>query len=481
MSHNSKPRAGPQLDSDEDPIATFQGVDVAVVLPTLNEEGGLALTLADIPFNALRRGGRTVRPLVIDGGSTDRTLEVAHERGVFVLHQRARGKGSAIREALEWLAGHGVPYAVVLDADFTYPGTAIPAVVELLEAGTQLVVGVREPEKSPKDDPRELVHRIGNRILNITASQLAGLPFLDLCSGFWGVRVPSVPSLNLVTDGFEIEAELFAKAYRAGYTVTQIPISYRERIGVAKLHAVRDGARILLSTIKFGRRQLSTAFSFPSSSQLRDLLSLAVVSGGEEFRLVVDASRRAEAEEIAARIRAGRPQSKLVIQLVPQGEGRTEALVQETGKARAPRTTTILLPALLGEATGESAYALVHLPRTDRLVALRPQSASPSTTADLARSGGFLVGPEGFHVEYAPDGWRAIERARAVYANTFPDAAAKELAFLGANGHYGTLMVFRPNTGADLRAPPAHPAPAGRSDSASSDPRSAAIVGKGLF
>src|ERR1700675_1320919 len=136
MSNNTARDAGPHLDAGEDPVATFQGVDVAVVLPTLNEEGGLARTLADIPFGAMCSGGRTVRPLVIDGGSDDRTLEVAHERGVFVLHQRAKGKGSAIREALEWLAGQGVPYAVVLDADYTYPGTAIPAVVELLEAGT---------------------------------------------------------------------------------------------------------------------------------------------------------------------------------------------------------------------------------------------------------------------------------------------------------------------------------------------------------
>ena len=220
----------------------FRGIDVAVVLPALDEEEGLVHTLDDIPFSALRRSGWKVLPLVVDGGSTDRTCEIALERGVPVLHQQSRGKGAAIRETLAFLAKQGVRFAVFLDADFTYPGGAIPATIELLATGSQLTIGVREPVRAANDDAREFVHRVGNRILNITASQLSGLPLLDLCSGFWGVDVAAVTPLHLETNGFEIEAELFTKACRAGYTLSQIPIPYRERLGVAKLHAVRDGS-----------------------------------------------------------------------------------------------------------------------------------------------------------------------------------------------------------------------------------------------
>jgi dolichol-phosphate hexosyltransferase len=133
----------PSISADE--ARQFQDLDVVVVLPTLNEEHGLPQTLDGIPFDAIRAAGWTVRPLVMDGGSTDRTREVAHERGVAVLDQSGRGKGSAVREALHWLSERNVRFAVVLDADCTYPGKMVPAFIELLDAGSQLVVGVRQP------------------------------------------------------------------------------------------------------------------------------------------------------------------------------------------------------------------------------------------------------------------------------------------------------------------------------------------------
>ena len=433
---------------------TVRRADVAIVLPTLNEEDGLVRTLADIPYDELLATGRKVCRIVIDGGSSDRTLEVAREHGLFVLRQSAAGKGSAIREALEWLATMEVGAAVILDADYTYPGTAVPAVVELLEAGSQLVVGVREPDTPPNEDLRELVHRIGNRLLNITASQLSGLPFLDLCSGFWGVDVAAIRPLHLVSTGFEIEAELFTKAYRAGYTVTQIPIPYRERIGTAKLHAVRDGARILLTSIRFGRRDLRSAFSSPSPSQFRDLLTLAMVAGGGEFVIMSDVSRRAEAEQILSRIRAGRPGVPYRILNLP------EPRETEHGRAEVPITAhggsptgciTIFLPRRDGPDDGKSAYAFVHLPRTDRIVALRSGGMDLNDPSFLARSGGFTAGTEGLKVELASDrAHQALQRPRAVYANTFPDVRAKELAYLGANGHYGRLVVLAPRGGAKV-------------------------------
>ena len=434
-------------------VSAIRGCDVAIVLPTLNEQDGLVRTLADIPYDALLTTGRRVVRVVIDGGSTDRTVEVAREHGLHVLRQTTPGKGAAIREALTWLAGEQVQYAVILDADFTYPGTAVPAVVELLEAGSQLVVGVREPDTSPKEDLRELVHRIGNRLLNIAASQLSGLPFLDLCSGFWGVDLEAMEPLQLASTGFEIEAELFTKAYRAGYAVTQIPISYRERIGTAKLHAIRDGAKILLTSIRYGRRDLRSAFSSPSPSQFRDLLTLAMIAGGKEFVVMADDSRRSEAEEIVRRIHAGRPSLHYRILTLPAGSVRGPHRVDVAVDPDSLPTgsITIFLPRRDTPDAGTSTYAFVHLPRTDRLVALRSGTEDLSDPAYLARSGGFSVGPEGLHVEFSSDKTsQVIERPRAVYANTFPDARAKELAFLGANGHYGRLVVLRPRGGAKV-------------------------------
>jgi len=433
----SSPTPSPRVEWDPSVSpaerASFAAADAVIVLPTLNEEHGLAATLKEIPIEPMIAAGWNVRRLVIDGRSTDRTRQVAHEWGVPVLLQRSKGKGAAIREALDFLAGERVRYAVILDADCTYPGGMVPAMVQLLDAGSQLVIGVRQPTTSAKDNAREFIHRVGNRVLNLTASQLAGLPILDLCSGFWSVNVQSVPALHLESDGFEIEAELFTKSYRAGYTVTQIPISYRDRVGVAKLNALRDGARILLTTVRFGRRRFGVMPAGSPPSRLRDFLTVTMVHDARDIRVVADASRRYEAELLAQRIRASRPGARVEIWTAPSTSPRERAPAADT----APTTMTISLPAAVGDHAPES---VVHLPRTGRIVAI---SETPRVRPSVAVSGGYRL-------EYAPHLSPALDRVRAIVANTFPTERAKELAFLGANGQYGTLSVWR----TDVVAPP---------------------------
>lgn len=279
---------------------SFEAANAAIILPTLNEEGGLSQTLLDIPFARLAGAGWRVRPLVVDGGSTDRTLEVAAAWGLPVLHQKSRGKGGAILEALDWLAERNVQYAVVLDADASYPGASVLPALELLDAGSHLVVGVRQSASGPPQDARELIHRVGNALLNFVAGQLSRSRILDVCSGFWGVQVERARELDLISHDFGIEAELFLKGQRAGWTIMQIPIPYRERIGEAKLHAVSDGARILLSIIRFGHKSLQAAPP-PASlvpAFIRDLLVTALVGGGD-LVLVTPPSRENEARAVA--------------------------------------------------------------------------------------------------------------------------------------------------------------------------------------
>jgi Glycosyl transferase family 2 len=279
---------------------SFEAANASIILPTLNEEAGIARTLESIPFDRLAAAGWRVRPLVVDGGSTDRTLEVAAAWGLPVLHQKSKGKGGAIREAIDWLAEKHVQYAVVLDADGSYPGASVLPALELLDAGSHLVVGVRQSASGPPHDMRDLVHRVGNAMLNYVAGQVSRSRMLDVCSGFWGVQIERARELNLVSHDFGIEAELFLKGQRAGWTILQIPIPYRERLGEAKLHAVSDGIRILLSIIRFGHKTLQAAppptSLFPAF--VRDLLVTALVGGGDVV-LVTPPSREHEARAVA--------------------------------------------------------------------------------------------------------------------------------------------------------------------------------------
>jgi len=221
-----------------------------ILLPTLNEEEGIRATLQELRSLAKFPGGRIPPVLVIDGGSIDATLSIAREFGCEILLQHGSGKGTAVRDGLNWAVQHGFSAVVALDADATYPGDRLPAAFRLLDEGFDVVIGVRRPDAPAPSNLRNMVHRVGNGFLGYCAARLSRGPILDVCSGFWGVRTERLPDLALESTGFEIESELFMKSFRRGLKICQIPIVYRKRLGTAKLHAVRDGFRIFLSILR---------------------------------------------------------------------------------------------------------------------------------------------------------------------------------------------------------------------------------------
>ena len=345
-----------------------------VLLPTLNEAEGLEATLAEL--ERVVRFPTRIRPsvLVVDARSTDGTLEVAARHGVDVLQQTGTGKGAAIREGLAWAADHGYGAVGVLDADGTYPPDRLPALFGLLDLNAEVVLGVRRPDHPASTTPRDLVHRLGNGGLNLAAAKLASGPILDVCTGFWGVRTEIVPGLALQSDGFEIESELFVKSFRAGLHVVQMPVEYRQRIGEAKLHAARDGARIFLSIVRHARSSVPLPprgvhgappeRSSPSESLVRDVASILVALGPPPIAVYGAESRDLEAEALVRSLRpygAGverirtdgnggsrprhEPSARLLRGLVERGLG-VVTLPERARPARATREALLDLPAI---------------------------------------------------------------------------------------------------------------------------------------
>lgn len=369
----------------------FRGSDLVVVLPTLNEEDGVPVTFEGIPLKRLLEKGRRVRLLVVDGGSTDRTVAVAASLGIPVLRQQGKGKGQAVRQALAWLRESGVRYAVVMDADSTYPGDMVGAVLDLLEAGSHIVVGVREPRRSRPESVRDLIHRVGNAVLNFAGGQVSGRPILDLCSGFWGLDLSTGLDRVLQSDGFDVEAELFLKAYRGGYVVTQIPIRYGPRIGTPKLRAAQDGALIMATILR--------AVNFPRASRVREpprpmpflraLLSVCVVQGSDSLVVWADPSRREEARQLVSAIR----HSDVTPQLRAYGAVTGGSLPLSWGartlaSERGPLFVSFH-PAEPAEGPTASSGLEVYLPGPNRTVRLQltPESSDPS----LAKSGAYAT------------------------------------------------------------------------------------------
>lgn len=418
-----------------------------VLLPTLNEEEGLGPTLTELHRVAF--GGSDTLPgvLVVDGRSTDRTIAIAEEYGVPVLVQQGRGKGAAIREGLTAARAQGYRSVAVMDADNTYPASSLPALFELLDLGADLVIGMRRPERPAAATLRDVVHRVGNGILNYAAAQASGQPLLDVCSGFWGVRLESMEGVPLESEGFEVESELFLKSFRAGLQVVQLPIGYRTRAGEAKLRAFHDGSRILLSILRNSVRPIGHSgrppagavgranVQVPFSSLQRTLLGL------NPDRLVVLSApdRFAEAELLAARYGAGSPDTEVITAMIApeasEGPDRTSHLLSES--AGYASTVVVLFPqSSIGAEPG--AHSLIGIPRSQRIIEVPHEQVGEGTNAADPR-------PAPRH-----DGLRS-ERVRLGYRGAWfilgatlePSWVTRELALLQANPTGSSLRVFR--------------------------------------
>ncbi len=223
---------------------------VVVLLPALNEGPAIGAVMDRIPVDRMRTRGYDVQVWVVDGQSTDATMDIARARGASTFVQSGTGKGNGVRQALaEILANptrllsRGDRFVVMLDADGTYPADAIPRFVEALESGEEVVLGSRLGG-SIADGAISDLNRLGNRLLSALASLLYRVPVTDVCTGMWGFREDALQRFGLVAEGFDLEADLFASACERGIRMRELPIFYDRRIGEPKLVPLRTGLSI---------------------------------------------------------------------------------------------------------------------------------------------------------------------------------------------------------------------------------------------
>ena len=210
-----------------------------VIIAALNEEEGIGLTIAEFQ-------GRLGCPrvLVVDGRSTDRTVEVAKNLGAEIVFQDGLGKGDALAKAIGCSA-LDVDYFVITDADHTYPAEYVPAMIRILEENPD--VGMVCGNRFNGDvDPMALksIFYFGNRLISWTHNMLNGVHLDDPLTGLRVVRAPILRGWNVKSKGFDIEVELNHLVERRGFGIVEVPIQYRQRLGKKKLKA-RHGATIL--------------------------------------------------------------------------------------------------------------------------------------------------------------------------------------------------------------------------------------------
>ena len=224
---------------------------IIVLLPTRNEEEGLAEVIGRIPQKEISSRGFETKILVVDGKSEDSTCQIALEQGAELIQQRGPlGKGIGFKEAIEHIfqdkIGEG-DLLVMLDADATYHPEDIPRFIDALEHN-EVVWGSRM-RGNVESGAMTRVNRLGNNLLSLVASLVNLKKTTDLCTGYWGFRLTILNKITLTARGFSLEADLFGSVCKGGYRTEELVIDYDHREGQSNLKWYKDGPRIFLMII----------------------------------------------------------------------------------------------------------------------------------------------------------------------------------------------------------------------------------------
>ena len=218
---------------------------LTVILPTRNEVATIGRMIDEI--RALPMEADIV---VLDYKSTDGTRELALTKGATLVDEPEKGKGAAVRKYFKTNPPGDI---VMIDADRTYPTGDIMSVCRHLPTA-DVVIACRT-WMSPGAMSR--LHRFGNSVLSLFASLLFQRRIHDVCSGLWGFGPGVAGRFSLVSNGFTLEADLFANAVRSGAKTTQFPIQYHPRLDGSKAKLTTlDGVKIawFLLMSRLGRR-----------------------------------------------------------------------------------------------------------------------------------------------------------------------------------------------------------------------------------
>ncbi len=216
---------------------------VLVCIPTYNERDNLPSTLA-----RLRSACPEVDVLIIDDGSPDGTGELAdaaaaHDAQVHVLHRTEKsGLGTAYVVGFGWGLERGYDVLVEMDADGSHQPEELPRLLEAVDpagpVAADLVLGSRYVDGGVvRNWPRSrlLLSRGGNAYVRVAL----GVPLRDATGGYRAYRAEVLRKLvlsDVASQGYCFQVDLAWKAWRSGFKVVEVPITFVERtLGQSKM------------------------------------------------------------------------------------------------------------------------------------------------------------------------------------------------------------------------------------------------------
>lgn len=212
--------------------------DVAILVPCYNEEVTIGKVVSDF-----RRVLPDATVYVFDNNSTDRTAQIAREKGAVVIKEPRQGKGHVVRAMFTQV---DADIYVMVDGDDTYPAEAAVDMVNKVAEGYDMVVGDRLSSTYFEENKRPF-HNTGNRMVRAFINWFFHAHVHDIMTGYRAFSYSFAKTYPCLSHGFEIETEMTIYALDKDVRIFEMPIQYRDRPegSESKLNTVGDGIKVL--------------------------------------------------------------------------------------------------------------------------------------------------------------------------------------------------------------------------------------------
>ncbi|QNL21723.1 glycosyltransferase family 2 protein [Hyphobacterium sp. CCMP332] len=223
---------------------------VDVIIPAYNEQDSVGLVIGDIPKDLVRE------IIVVNNASNDKTPHRAENAGATVLFEAEKGYGAACLKGMEYIKAKGsIPDVIVfLDADYSDHPEEMPLLLNEIKNGANLVIGSRALGKKEKGS-MTIQQIFGNWLATLLMKYIYGIKFTDL-GPFRAIKWDALQKIDMKDRNWGWTVEMQVKAGKQNLKCSEIPVTYRRRIGVSKVSGTLKG------TLMAGYKIIYTIFKY---------------------------------------------------------------------------------------------------------------------------------------------------------------------------------------------------------------------------